>query len=141
MGFFGPNVDRMKAAGDVDGLIQLLSGKQSVKNKAGQALVDIGEPAVGPLIDALGTVGEPAATALAAMGPDWDTFDSVCDVLEGGNQTGQFAAVHTLTLWAMLGHSPSYERLLSAASDHPNVATKTCCGFALQDVADPPFRM
>jgi len=139
MGLFGPNVEKMKAAGDVAGLIDLLNAKQTVKVKAGQALIDLGDPAVGPLLDALSTVGQPAATALAGMGIRPRSFEGVCDVLRDGNQIGQFAAVHALTLWAMFGDEASYDQLVWASRNHPSIATKTCCGFALQDVAEPPI--
>jgi hypothetical protein len=138
VGLFGPNVEKLKAAGDVAGLIALLSAKQSVKVRAGQALIDLGDAAVAPLLEALSTVGEPAATALAGMGPSPQSFGGVCRVLRDGNQTGQFAAVHALTLWAMFGDEASFDQLVWASSDHSNIATKTCANFALQDVASPP---
>lgn len=55
MGIFGPpNIEKMKAKKDIDGLIMSLGYKDEVIHKAAmQALVEIGDVAVAPLIDAL----------------------------------------------------------------------------------------
>ena len=49
-----PNVKKMKAEGDVEGLIKALSYKDSdVQSKIAVALGEIGKPAVEPLIHVL----------------------------------------------------------------------------------------
>ncbi len=136
MGLFGPNIEKMKVAGDVAGLIGLLDAKESVKVRAGQALIDMGDVAVSPLLEAFSTVGDAAATALAGMGTHPRSFEGVCEILRDGNQTGQLAAVQALMLWAMFGDRASYDQLVWASSNHPNSLTKTCCGVTLRDVAD-----
>jgi len=67
MGLFGPpNVGRMKAKGDVRGLIEALSYRKdaAIRKSAADALVGIGVPAVAPLSDAL--KHEDSAVRLAA---------------------------------------------------------------------------
>jgi HEAT repeat protein len=79
MPLFGPpNVEEMKAQGDVKGLIQALdyekSGDEHVRSAAVEALVKIGAPAIEPLIAALQDEDEglhnAAAAALARFGPE-----------------------------------------------------------------------
>jgi len=57
MGFFGPNIEKMEAKGDVKGLIRALRTDKYVKGgyrrEAAGALIRIGAPAVEPLIQAL----------------------------------------------------------------------------------------
>jgi len=57
MGFFGPNIEKMEAKGDVKGLIKALRSDKHVKGgyrrEATGALIRIGAPAVEPLIQAL----------------------------------------------------------------------------------------
>src|SRR4030043_126453 len=55
MGFFGPNIKKMKANKDVEGLIEALKDKdESVRRLAAEALGEIGDArAVEPLIQAL----------------------------------------------------------------------------------------
>ena len=56
MGWFGPNVEKLQAAGDVEGLIGALVVENSgeVRRDAAEALGEIGNAAVEPLIKALG---------------------------------------------------------------------------------------
>jgi len=74
-----PNVKKMEAKKDVEGLIKVLKDKERmgingwyVRRDAAAALVKIGEPAVEPLIQALkdedDTARELAAAALANIG-------------------------------------------------------------------------
>jgi len=85
MGFFQPNIEKMKAKKDVGGLTKALKDKdEGVRVSAAVALGEIGEPAVEPLIQALrdesGLVRGWAAGALGnigdvrAVGPLTDAF-------------------------------------------------------------------
>jgi HEAT repeat protein len=48
---FKPNVEKLKAKGDVEGLIKVLKHKNpEVRSEAEEALGEIGKPAVEPLI-------------------------------------------------------------------------------------------
>ena len=69
MGFF-PNVEKMKARGDVGGLIKVLKdGVFRFRTEAAEALREIGEPAVEPLIQALADKNEDIrAGAAEALG-------------------------------------------------------------------------
>lgn len=73
MGFFKPNVEKMKAKEDVKGLIKALTDKsEDVRDAAAKALGEIGEPALSPLIEALKDenrdVREAVAKALVKVG-------------------------------------------------------------------------
>lgn len=74
MGLFGsPNVEKLKAKGDVAGLIKALGyEKDNYRKAAAEALGQIGAPAVGPLVAALhspdGSVRWHAAGALGQTG-------------------------------------------------------------------------
>ena len=70
MALFGPNVEKLKAKGDIKGLIKLLNytKDERVLFSAMQALVDIGEPAVEPLIAALDDYGLFAVPPLVDIG-------------------------------------------------------------------------
>jgi len=72
VGFFKPNVEKMKAKKDVEGLIKVLKGKYSeFRTPAAEALREIGEPGVESLIQALADKNEDiragAAWALGEM--------------------------------------------------------------------------
>lgn len=54
MPLFGPNIKRLKKKGDIEGLIQALDNNNEAGEAAFNALVQIGEPAVSKIIDALG---------------------------------------------------------------------------------------
>jgi hypothetical protein len=73
MGFFKPNIEKMKSKRDVKGLIKVLKDKEFVvREKAAKALGEIGEQAVEPLIQALkdikGHGTNSAVDALAKIG-------------------------------------------------------------------------
>ena len=53
-----PEIDKLTAAHDIEGLVGLLAGKPSVRRRASQELIGIGFPAMAPLVAALGTVGD-----------------------------------------------------------------------------------
>jgi HEAT repeat protein len=69
-----PNVEKMKARRDLPGLVKALGYKKNpaVREAATEALITIGEPAVEPLVSALGSrdsdVSGAAAEALAGIG-------------------------------------------------------------------------
>jgi HEAT repeat protein len=68
-----PNIENMKAKGDVKGLIKALKVKdKDIRNWAASALIEIGKPAIGPLIQALkdkdNDVRNWAASALIQIG-------------------------------------------------------------------------
>src|ERR1039458_9290709 len=60
--FWPPNVEKMQAKRDIEGLIKAL-GHRKVREAAADALVKIGEPAVKPLIGALNDGSESVRTA------------------------------------------------------------------------------
>ena len=73
MPFGPPDIDKLQAAGDIEGLIKALAWSQSqVRRNATQALAQIGAPAARPLCDALrepdGLVREAAAEGLSLIG-------------------------------------------------------------------------
>lgn len=79
MGFFGPpNIKKMEAKGDVEGLIKALkfdapqNEGYDIRRRATQALIKIGEPSVKSLIQALKIrrrhVREQVAQALGTIG-------------------------------------------------------------------------
>jgi HEAT repeat protein len=88
MGLFKPNVEKMKAKGDIKGLIKALGYKKddAVRQAATEALVEIGALAVEPLItaleyyeardaaiEALTGIGLPAVGHLIAAVRRWDS--------------------------------------------------------------------
>ncbi|MCK4692019.1 MAG: HEAT repeat domain-containing protein [Anaerolineales bacterium] len=99
MSLFGPpNVEKMKAKEDVKGLIKALGYKKdaSVRKTAAVALVEIGEPAIEPLIaaikeenedvrqaavEALVKIGEPAIEPLIAALKDYSVREGAAGVL------------------------------------------------------------
>jgi len=70
MGFFKPNVKKMKVKGDIKGLIKALSYEEddAVCQAAIEALVEIGAIAVEPLIAALEYYKAPSIEALTGIG-------------------------------------------------------------------------
>lgn len=70
MGLFKPNVEKMKAKGDIKGLIKALGYEKddAVRQAATEAVVEIGALAVEPLIAALEYYKAPAIEALAGIG-------------------------------------------------------------------------
>ena len=74
MPFGPPDIDKLQAAGDIEGLIKALAWSQSqVRRSAIQALARMGAPAARALCDALrepdGLVREAATEALSMIGP------------------------------------------------------------------------
>jgi HEAT repeat protein len=72
VGLFGPpDISKLKARGDVPGLIKAL-GNRDVRDAASEALAELGAPAVEPLVGALGAsvwmVRSRAARALGRIG-------------------------------------------------------------------------
>lgn len=90
MGFFKPNIEKMKAKKDVGGLIKALKDKDGgVRVSAVVALGEIGEPAVEPLIEAVRDEDEDvrveAAEALIKIG-DERAVDPLIQYLKGAKE-------------------------------------------------------
>lgn len=130
-----PEIEQLAAANDIEGLVGLLGGKRSVRRQASQVLIGIGPAAIGPLVAALNTAGEAAATALAGIGPA--CLEPLRGVLETGDEKGQEGAVRTLTILSIMGDADSFHELERVAHSHPNGATRRWARLGLWDVMDP----
>jgi len=101
MGFFKPNIQKMKTKKDVEGLIKVLKDEDSAARdedrakEAAEALGEIGELAVEPLIEALKGEGIrvrwDAAWALGMIG-DARAIEALTQALEDKSQALQIVA-------------------------------------------------
>ena len=111
---FKPNVERLREKKDVKGLIKALR-HEDVRKEAAEALVNIGEPAVEPLIQALkdeySDVREEAARALGRIG-DKRAVEPLIQALKDNIDVQRRAA------WALrkIGE-PAVEPLIQALKD------------------------
>lgn len=134
MGLFGPNVKRMKAKGDVGGLIALLeSGDEQLAEQAEDALGDLGAPAVAGLLPFLSSdrmirwtasgilqrIGEPAVEPLSALVSD--------------RSADNFARYQAATILGRIGDLRAFDPLMSALADGFTAAA----GRALGRLGDP----
>lgn len=115
MGLFGPNVEKMAANRDVNGLIDVLaSGNDKQRERAAQALVSMGEDAVRPLMARIEAVGEPAENALAMVGPP--ALGPVVDALHAG----QTRYLNTLSLMCIVGVPGALTAMRDLAQSGPD---------------------
>lgn len=122
MSLFGPpNVERLKAKGDIKGLIKALGYEKDseVRKAAAQALGEIGDTrAVEPLIEALnkdnwGNLVIDAAKALGELG-DTRAVEPLIAILKKGSQYERIAAAEALS---KIGDARGDESLLAVLMD------------------------
>ncbi|MGA2436258.1 MAG: HEAT repeat domain-containing protein [Bryobacteraceae bacterium] len=119
MGRFGsPNVDKMKAKGDVDGLMKALHYQEDygVREAAADALVKIGTPTVEPLIAALldsdSDVRKQAISVLGQIG-DARAVGPLMAALRDSDRDGRRWAVDALVRIGV----PAVEPLIATLKD------------------------
>ncbi|MCD6215119.1 MAG: HEAT repeat domain-containing protein, partial [Candidatus Desulfofervidus sp.] len=104
---FKPNVERLREKKDVKGLIKALR-HEDVRKEAAEALVNIGEPAVEPLIQALkdeySDVREEAARALGRIG-DKRAVEPLINALKDEDSDVRMEAAEALD---QMGWKPGY---------------------------------
>jgi len=126
-----PNVERLKAQGDLAGLIQALSyhHDERVYQPAIAALVAMGRPAVGPLIEALADprLRKGAVEVLVQIGPM--AMESLIAALEHRNETLRKAATEILARIGMLAVDP-----LAVALRHRNWIVREAATEALVQI-------
>lgn len=100
MGIFRPNIDKLKAGKNVRGLIKALRNKDNnIQDEVTEALVEIGEPAIRPLIQVLKNeddrntlqvglrvlerIGKPSEELLIKAAMDW--VKKACSLTDMGN--------------------------------------------------------
>ncbi|HNT75877.1 MAG TPA: HEAT repeat domain-containing protein [Anaerolineae bacterium] len=126
-----PNVERLKAQGDLAGLIQALSYQhdERVYQPAIAALVAIGKPAVGPLVEALGDarLRKGATEVLVQIGPM--AMEALIAALEHRNEALRKAATEILARIGMLAVDP-----LAVALRHRNWIVREAATEALVQI-------
>ncbi len=168
MGLFGPpDVDKLKAKGDIKGLVKALASRdtrkgQSVWMAASAALVQIGAPAVEPLlavlgdnqvsgiaIRALGTIGDaravealvavlPGADAAEALGQIGDprALEALADTLT--STSGGLVRTNAAYALALIGGDRAMELLLTIALADPGAETRQAAVSALGTMGKRP---
>ena len=113
-----PDIKRLKARGDLEGLIRALgyAADRTVRADATQALVETGSPAIRPLIDALedASVRDAAADTLAAIGVL--AVEPLIAVLGHRNSGVRMASAKALAAIGMLAVEPLVVALRSKNS-------------------------
>jgi len=140
MGLFGPpNVEKMEAKNNVNGLIKALGycKDAGVRRRAARALGQLGDPsAVEPLINALkdksSRVRVSATEALVKIG-DPHAVEPLIATLKDENERVRREAVIVL---GQLGDSRAVEPLIAALKDEEHSVRSTAAG-ALGEIGDP----
>ena len=135
MGLFGPpNIEKLKAKKDVDGLIKALTHRdESVRKIAAEALGDVGGlRAVDPLTAAMRDEATPvaiaAAEALGKIGGSTAVYR-----LASAPRSIQVPALQALASLARWGNTSAVEELVSALSDS-DPAAQAVASHALGDI-------
>ena len=136
MRLFGPNIEELKARGDVEGLIGALEDSDEyVRWKAAYALGEIGdERAVEPLIEALKDSDEyvrwGAASALGKIG-DKRAVEPLIEALKDSNEYVRKGTAHAL---GKIGDERAVEPLIEALKDS-NKDVRENAAKALEKIA------
>jgi HEAT repeat protein len=138
MGLFGPNVEKLKAKKDVEGLIEALTHRdESVRTRAAEALGDLGVGAlraVEPLAAALSDQSTPVATTAAeALGRIGDSHAAYRLAL--APRSIQAPALQTLASMARWGNTAAVEVLVDKLG-HPDEAVAAVAGLALGEIGE-----
>jgi len=120
MALFGPpNIEKLRNKGNVNKLIKIATaGAGDIQAEAAKALVDVGHPAVEPLVsikENLKEKGQIAVAILTAMGEE--AVESLLAILEGVSPSangGRFLAVQAL---GKIGAPQAKEAVLEAIDD------------------------
>jgi HEAT repeat protein len=133
MGFFKPNIEKMEAKKDVRGIIEVLKDKnEHVRNSAVEALAKIGEPAVGPLIEAMEdwVVRKYAAIALVKIGEP-----AVETLIQALKDEDRYVRRHAAIALENVGDKRAVEPLIQALRDEDE-GVRGNAASALEEIGD-----
>jgi len=137
MGLFGPpNVEKLKAKKDVDGLLEALAHRdESVRRSAAEALGDVGDSrTLDPLTAALQDPATPVAAAAAEALGKIDG-DVVAYRLALASSNIRVPALQALASMARRGNAAAVEVLVRKLQSHP--ATAAFASSALSEIGEP----
>jgi len=138
MGLFGPNVEKLKAKKDVEGLIEALTHRdESVRTRAAEALGDLGvgalravEPLAAALSDQSTPVGIAAAEALGKIGDSHAVYR-----LALAPRSIRMTALQALASMARRGNPAAVDVLVRELA-HPDPAVVGFASGALGEIGE-----
>jgi hypothetical protein len=140
MPLFGPNIAKLQAARDVDGLIKALDhARPEIQAGAARALAAVADPRALPAIvlrlspdrDYSKETREAAKEAVRAIA----TVDALAEILRTGDPASRSGAVLAV---AVLGDARGVDALLSVLGDpNESESLRTAVAYVLGDLPDP----
>lgn len=132
LGLFGPSVSQLKARGDVEGLLGLLSsGDEKKRQEAEWALVGLGPPVIQALIARAHDVPLPAGRVLSRIGDP--AVKPVSAALFSGNPHMCVALILLTSERAKY----AFSHLCDAALSHPSRIVRVACRRQLDEILGP----